>query len=313
MDELDARIVREFSSPASPQWNVRESFSNVARKLGVDEETVRKRFNRAGELGSLPRWQLVINPTLIGRRAALIFLEVGDEDRKPEMISWLDSRDGIVNISNFEGRGMYVAHYYENDPSLKTDIDEIGRRCGDANPIIVKPQYPSSKAKMKEVDWRIVKELEYDARRSLAEVAESMGASLRRVERRLDFMNVERAAYIMGTPVFRNIVGVVCNFLVYCPDDDKKRAANRAVLGAARKLELYEISAKDYSMFVISCDNLAEAHETKSWLERLDGVKQVRMGVLKEHIPVRKWLDTEIAKHLSVLDTAPTADTSVRV
>ncbi len=47
LDDLDMRIIRELGGSRPTQWNVRESYSNIARKLGVDEETVRMRVNRA--------------------------------------------------------------------------------------------------------------------------------------------------------------------------------------------------------------------------------------------------------------------------
>jgi len=53
-DDLDVRIIKELASPASPQWNVKQTYSNIARRLGVDEETVRRRLKRAEERGVIP-------------------------------------------------------------------------------------------------------------------------------------------------------------------------------------------------------------------------------------------------------------------
>ena len=40
-DELDVRIIKEMGGSNQSQWNVRESYSNIAERLGIDEETVR--------------------------------------------------------------------------------------------------------------------------------------------------------------------------------------------------------------------------------------------------------------------------------
>ena len=85
-DDLDIRIMKELGSPASPQWNVRESYANIGKKLGVDEETVRKRIKRAKELGSLSPWLMKVNPRLIGCQAAGMDVEVEDEDGKAEAL-----------------------------------------------------------------------------------------------------------------------------------------------------------------------------------------------------------------------------------
>lgn len=48
------------------QWSVRESYASIAKRVGVDEETVRKRINRQEKLGAIQGWSAVIHPNLIG-------------------------------------------------------------------------------------------------------------------------------------------------------------------------------------------------------------------------------------------------------
>jgi DNA-binding Lrp family transcriptional regulator len=65
-DDLQVRILRELTSPASFRWNVRESYASIGKKLGVDAETVRKRVKRARERGFLQSWRLIPNPDALG-------------------------------------------------------------------------------------------------------------------------------------------------------------------------------------------------------------------------------------------------------
>lgn len=53
-DDLDVRIFKDLGNPDSLQWNVRETYSSIAGRLEVDEETVRRRLKRAEHFGSLP-------------------------------------------------------------------------------------------------------------------------------------------------------------------------------------------------------------------------------------------------------------------
>ena len=76
-DDLDIRIVRALSSPSSFQWDVRITYARVAAGLGVDEETVRNRLGRMTDVRFLRGWQLILNPSLVGREAAIVELRVG--------------------------------------------------------------------------------------------------------------------------------------------------------------------------------------------------------------------------------------------
>jgi DNA-binding Lrp family transcriptional regulator len=80
LDSLDARIFSELSGAGSYQWDVRQSYSSIARKLEVDEETVRRRILRAEQRGLLGGWELVLNPYLIGREPVAMELKVAGSD-----------------------------------------------------------------------------------------------------------------------------------------------------------------------------------------------------------------------------------------
>src|SRR5919197_5747944 len=93
-DALDLLITREIGTPRSTQWNVRESYASIAKRIGVDEETVRKRIKRQEKLGVLQGWRAAIHPNLIHCVDAYIDLEVRNFERKDEIISQLKFLEG---------------------------------------------------------------------------------------------------------------------------------------------------------------------------------------------------------------------------
>jgi len=296
MDELDIRILKELGSPASPQWNVRESYASIGRKLGVDEETVRKRVRRAMELGSFPPWLMKPNPRLIGCQAAVLDVEVEDEGGKAEALSKIRALEGVVTILDFQGRGLMVVLYYRDEGSLNGLAARIGSACGSQTWAMWKQDFPNPEIRMKKIDWEIIHTMADDARMDLQEVAGKTGATVRTVQRRLAEMIAERAIYLSGRPYYDAITGQAYHFVVSCPDEGKKRAADKLVLSKVDRMERFDTSSKQYSVFVVHCENPAEASRTLGWLKGLDGVESARMSVINEAFHVQDWLKVEIEK-----------------
>jgi DNA-binding Lrp family transcriptional regulator len=135
LDDLDVRIIRELGSPSSPQWNVRETYSSIAKRIGIDEDIVRRRVKRAERLGSITGWKMMINPRLIDCKAAALDLEVGDEGAKDKVISKLKKVDGVIKILNFRGKGLQLNMYYPNEQELEKKVELISSICGTSEPI----------------------------------------------------------------------------------------------------------------------------------------------------------------------------------
>ena len=295
-DDLDVRIIKELGNPDSLQWNVRETYSSIAGRLGIDEETVRRRLKRAERLGSLPNWKMMVNPRLIGCSAANVQFEVKDEKRKWDVISELRKIDGIVKILDFRGGKLLLTLYFQDDTSLKMKKDMIGSISGCMELTDWELRFPDPQIRMKTTDWKIIGSMLDDARRSLKGVSESVGLSVRTVERRLNKMSESHAVYLQGIPNFSKFAGLSCVFIVFCLDQAKKLAVDHAILSKVKRIELANTSSKQYSTFVTLFDNLAESDDFIGWISGLDGVNSVSMGIMRELLVVQKWLQEEVTK-----------------
>ena len=170
LDDLDVKIIKELASPSSPQWNVRQTYSNIAKRLGVDEETVRRRLKRAEERGAVPGWRMMENPHQIGCECASLDLEVKDEEGKDRAIAEIKLIDGVIKILDFRGKGLQVTLYHQNANVLSRRVELICSICGFSKPTVWELNFPHSHIRMSRTDWRIIDAMLDDARKSLEAV-----------------------------------------------------------------------------------------------------------------------------------------------
>lgn len=294
LDELDVQILADLGSPSAPQWNVRTSFADLARRLGVDEETVRLRVKRARERGYMPPWRIRVNPHLLGHRPAGIDLEVGSAIPKSRAVAQLRLVEGVVLIVDYRGSGLMVLLWYPTEEALDRSRRLVESICGAPSRAVWKGVLPEPGLQLRPVDWRILNVMKDDARMDLKEVAAALGVTLRTVQRRLRAMTEGRAIMLEGTPDVPKVGGVICDYLVHCPDPDAKRAADGLVPFTLQRIGATDTSPEDYSIIGVSCANPAQADEAHAKLKALYAVDQVRMGIVREFVPVTEWLAEQI-------------------
>ena len=298
LDDLDMRILRELGGTNTLRWNVRESFSNIARKLGVDEETIRVRVTRMRERGLLPTWRMVINPQLIGCHAANVELSVREESEKVDAISEIKGIDGVNSITDFRGKDLYIGMYYEDDGSLDKSVQRMESICQSQKTAVWESLFPAPEVKMNRLYWGIINEMESDARRDLEQVAKLLNISSRSVQRRLSAILDGKAVYLARPPNVSAVGGLMCHFVIFCPDPNKKHAADGLIQSSFHRIGISDTSPEQYSLIGISCENFAEADKILESLKVVDGVESVRMRVVKEIIVVPDWLKKQIEKRL---------------
>src|SRR5467141_3465694 len=155
--DLTSKIMREMATSPS-QWNERRSYTDVARKLGVDEETVRNRLKMMREMGLLVGWRLIVNARLLGMESSNLVLEFDSPESKEAALSGIREKDGVVLIQSFFGKTLQVTVFHASR-------DGLGRRASEnfVSPLTAvaklttswKVNVPRCDHEPKELDWRI--------------------------------------------------------------------------------------------------------------------------------------------------------------
>jgi DNA-binding Lrp family transcriptional regulator len=297
-DDLDIRIIRALASPHSFQWNVRISYARVAEGLKVDEETVRNRLKRMNDAQFLRGWQLIVNPVLLGREAAIVELKVGSGESKAEVISRLKMLEGVMLIDDFYGRELAVLTLYENAAALERQVQLFASLSDCAAPVSWKLGFPRCELTPTKTDWRIIQALRRDGRGRLSDIARNLRLTTRTVKRRLTQLVDGNAFYLDPLLDVGKVGGVRGRFWVTA-DPTRKSSVDKAILAKLPRVISTHTAPQEHSLFVAHLSNASEVQDVLQWMKKLEGMKEVRSTIEVEHIHVQEWLESEIEKRLS--------------
>jgi DNA-binding Lrp family transcriptional regulator len=295
---LQLKILKELASTTTFGVYLRPTYSEVAKKLGIDEETVRLRVRQAKKDGSILGWQLAINPHVLGREATSVVLEVDDPSKKEQIIKQIKLIDEVVLLMDFYEKPLRVVFYHESDQDMERRLNLMKSICGDKNPVFWRLGYPSNDVKLKRTDWEILRALRRDSMSSNLEIAKEIGVSSRTVKRRLAFMTETSTVYSFVMGDVKRIPGMSYFILVNCANDKKKRLIDEQVAERLENTIFQDTFNKQYSVYVVVFPNMGEADEAYRWIKNMDGAEKTRMFVTREIISVPDWFDKEIDKHL---------------
>ena len=297
-DTLDLRIMKEIGTPQSMQWNIRESYASISKRIGVDEETVRKRIKRQEKLGAIQGWRAVIHPNLVGCVDAYVDLEASSADRKEEILSQLKLIDGVIVITSFEGKGLFVMFYTEPGEALTRKVQLICSICETRDFTTLNSYFPPCDLKLSATDWKIIWAIRDEPRKNLSEVAKEARVTTRTVNRRLTLLTERRAFFLLGLPNFRQLIGTTGNFLIFCSDEERRSSVAKSIISRFENTAFAAVT-RSVIMCNIFFHNLSEAEQAYEWIKSLEEVRRVRMRIMKDLIFVEDWLDYQMKKHFS--------------
>jgi DNA-binding Lrp family transcriptional regulator/ferredoxin len=304
-DELDAGILRELQNPAS-RWNVRGSMARIAKRLRVDEETVRRRVSKMEEFGVVQGWTVTPNPHLLGRERVGLYIEPPETARRDELIENLGAVDGVVSIHSFHRNSLLIFADCPRDTPVESWAASIEDLCGSKSAIILSSKYPPFEMEMTSTDWAILGALRRGPRRKLGVLAKEMGVSVKTLNRRMQRL-IEAFAFHLEIQLdFQRVAGMAFTLVVRYGNTAWKEHADGMIL---EKLGgSYEWSDTrsnpEYSVFSAFSDNVSEAEQTYQWVRTLKGVADVRMEIQDGRFVMGSWIDKEIQSRVV---SAPTA------
>src|SRR5947208_6677828 len=229
-------------------WNTKKSYTEIASKLGVDEETVRNRIKHLRDSGFLLGYRIVPNPALLGRAFASLHIEFKDRDSKQAAIPRLARTGGVINIGSTYDKSVLVTLFADENQDFQKLIADVGID-GQVSQV-PRLGLRTTSYRMTSLDWEIVRLLLRDAERKLDEIAKQLNVSTRTVRRRLNMMMEDAAIFAMPVVDLRKTEGISYQLRVQI-EPGKKSQVEKHVVATIDKVVFQASNSQTGSNFGI--------------------------------------------------------------
>lgn len=194
MDPLDLAVYRSLSRGGEARfWAGRRIIDpritprEVAEQVGISESGARMRLHRLAERGFLRDRTVVPNPSLFGQRAFVADLLVRQSGEVDRILRDLALVEGVIfarDIMDEDERKIQAYFASENDATASRLAALLGRLSPAGGSITPRPYYiPPCGRELSSLDWRVLQQLRDYPDATFAEIAESVGISVKTAAR----------------------------------------------------------------------------------------------------------------------------------
>ena len=312
-EALDIDLLREMYRGGAvniagidPQLNA----TRIAKRLRVGRARVAARLRAWTASGLLVRYEVWLNPALIGWRGAAVNIRVDHPRVKAALLARLGVIDGAVMAMEFLGEWITVGLVVPDEAALERRIALIRGLSGvkEVEPPILWPVLEPQR-KLTSLDIRIVRALRERPTATLSDAAHRVGISTRTMTRRYSALVDDWAVWFVPIFDFRAISYPMVTLRAALRPETDSEAVIRQI-GARFPLNLAfrdpitgSTARSEVNLFVMP-PSAAHLEDLEKFVSSIKGVGDLEMNLMIRLHSFRGWFD----RHLGEL-TPPTVVT----
>lgn len=299
MDELDMKIFRSFlkgSSMYFPHTDVRRSILSVAKELGINEGTVRRRLGKLQEGGFLRGWLAFINPAALGKPGAHLRFDVLPPSSKEDVMKKVSLIDGVYLVRNYYGDAIGVDLFCDDERSLDKTTELISR-ISNADTIVRAIERPDPHPFVFDhYDLKIVKSIQDSPRKPLEQISKETGLSTKKVKRKIQWMLDGHALLVARSINYRVLTGMIKGDLLVFYDSPlaKKGVDNEVARILGERALVSFLGEADHAAFNLMLANLSERNQILSAVKQTDGVEKAYLDLTEDNIEVYETFKRQV-------------------
>jgi DNA-binding Lrp family transcriptional regulator len=284
LDRIDIKVLGQLYRGVSRldfRPDVNGLNGRIAKKLALDEDTVRRRVDRLESIGVIQGWELVVNPEIFGLITCAVWMTVDSQIRIEEAIRKTSLVPGIFTIALEMGNILSIGLVCENERVFSERVTLISELTKGKELIAYVVAHPKTEIEPTSTDWQIINAFRPDPLVRYTRVAEKLDLSSRTIQKRITKLAHGNAIFFLPNIDFSLLEGALCVGLVVCyADGGFKDQVERSIF---TKFEDYVLqvawgdASHGYFQFVIP--NVLVVQEIVHCTRALKGVKDVKVNL----------------------------------
>ncbi|MFW9920658.1 MAG: winged helix-turn-helix transcriptional regulator [Candidatus Thorarchaeota archaeon] len=181
MDGIDIKILRILGK------NCRESYEDIAKKIDVTSNTVRRRIEKLEQNGVIEKFVILPSFAMVNAEFAVIFIDSKEYRFDDTIMENIISHPGVLSVG-YDNSGSYVIRAEYSGSRGLLEMRSYFESLRGTNKVLIHtiPVNPGSIKEFSEQQLCVIKALRMNPRMSHQGIAKATGLSLKRVRRLLD-------------------------------------------------------------------------------------------------------------------------------
>lgn len=295
LDDLDISILKMLTT------NSRMSDHSIAKKLQVTTNTVKNRIRNLMKEGVLQGFETHLSATFFNATHCWLAAQryVGEPEEK--IIKELGEIEKVSFIMPTTENVMVVAMDFLNSTDLDNTIQQMSRKKGitGIQTYIYSSHHPHKKIDISPLDWKIVKSIRFNSRKSPSEIAGECGVSTRTVNRKLKSLHNSGVIHhtIALDPMASKgtiVYGIFVEYDARFPRDKVVKSITSSVKNLFNHFIMVNLPT---IMMIFFGKRFSDIHDNENAIKTVEGVKSIKTYFCTKVYYFRDWRDKLIEKN----------------
>jgi len=295
LDDLDISILKMLTI------NSRMSDHSMAKRLQVTTNTVKNRIRNLIKEGVLQGFETHLSATFFNATHCWLSAQLYGTEPEGKIVEELGEIDKVSFIMPTTENLMLIAMDFFNSTDLDNTIQQMSGRKGitEIQTYIYSSQHLHKKIDISPLDWKIIKSIRFNSRKSPSEIARECGISTRTVNRRLRRLyNGGVIHHIIAFDPMASkgtiVYGIFAEYDARFPRD----RIVKSVTGNVKNLFNHFVMVNSPTILMIFFGKrFSDIHDSENAIKAVEGVRSIKTYFCTKVYHFKDWRDKLIEKN----------------